>query len=562
MLLRAPRHSAYEAMLNQLRLPPPIAKLLTGTFEEIGAPLEERTSTDAAGRQLRFDHANTEQGGYALIHIPTAVMEHEFELVADCGNALTPNVGSIFIFSEARNRDPRLEETRAYWCNQGLKRAEFFFYDQIRELELKTDPAERKELLREWFRLPRPQAVDGVVPCFEAPATPLAIEHVERLVQELARHADSQQIGQAAYFRLIVNSTHMPVQTRASLLKAFSDSSDFNARVLVHKALNGSMAYLNPMDNRYTLLGSLLHKALPRLNPAAAALAVAMITYYGLIRDPTLINLLSQQYQVPQQAGHTEQGERERTPWLEWCETKEETELQSFLHKEDPLLEISDLMGAIEQVGSVCYIEVPRIRRYGTGVLVALDLVLTNMHVLLDDWDISEHDQRSAAQRNAESVILRFRWVTASEGEQEQGRKFRLAEFNPLVRCSPIRRLDYALLRVEPAIRHARGIAPAKYENVVPDKKSALHILQHAPHKALRVCFSPNGVTSIHEDRGLIQYITYAVHGSSGSPCFNRSWKVVALHHAEQDYTLYRRREGILFRCILGEIASDLERYK
>ena len=65
-------------------------------------------------------------------------------------------------------------------------------------------------------------------------------------------------------------------------------------------------------------------------------------------------------------------------------------------------------------------------------------------------------------------------------------------------------------------------------------------------------------MTGTYQEKGLIQYVTTAAGGSSGSPCFSDDWKVVALHHAQQARAFGSIREGILMGPILERIQQYL----
>jgi endonuclease G len=67
-----------------------------------------------------------------------------------------------------------------------------------------------------------------------------------------------------------------------------------------------------------------------------------------------------------------------------------------------------------------------------------------------------------------------------------------------------------------------------------------------------------NGVSSVDAQRGLVQYVTRTAGGSSGSPCFDDDWKVVALHHAERSRPFGSVREGILVSSIARELTDLL----
>ena len=74
----------------------------------------------------------------------------------------------------------------------------------------------------------------------------------------------------------------------------------------------------------------------------------------------------------------------------------------------------------------------------------------------------------------------------------------------------------------------------------------------------MKVAFCASGVTAIDASNGRVQYVTMAKGGSSGAPCFNEAWQVVAMHHAQRAGAIWSFQEGILFGAILNEIKSDL----
>ena len=62
----------------------------------------------------------------------------------------------------------------------------------------------------------------------------------------------------------------------------------------------------------------------------------------------------------------------------------------------------------------------------------------------------------------------------------------------------------------------------------------------------MKVALSCNGVVDVDANSGKIQYVNKTAGGSSGSPCFNEDWELVALHHAERSRSFGSIREGIL----------------
>ena len=85
-----------------------------------------------------------------------------------------------------------------------------------------------------------------------------------------------------------------------------------------------------------------------------------------------------------------------------------------------------------------------------------------------------------------------------------------------------------------------------------------MNILQHPDRQPLKLAVSGNGVDKVIQERGLVQYSTRALGGSSGAPCFNDNWEVVALHHAQRARSLYSIREGIIFKSIYDEIRQEI----
>jgi endonuclease G, mitochondrial len=89
--------------------------------------------------------------------------------------------------------------------------------------------------------------------------------------------------------------------------------------------------------------------------------------------------------------------------------------------------------------------------------------------------------------------------------------------------------------------------------------QSPLNILQHPEGGEMKISLSNNGVVKINKEKGLILYANQTKGGSSGSPCFDSDWKLVALHHKAMQTSFGSIREGILFSAIhrhIKEFAS------
>lgn len=115
------------------------------------------------------------------------------------------------------------------------------------------------------------------------------------------------------------------------------------------------------------------------------------------------------------------------------------------------------------------------------------------------------------------------------------------------------------MLQVESKIKQEKDIKPARWDgNKLPVEKMGINILQHPEGDSMKLSISQDGITGVYENSGLIQYVNKTALGSSGSPCFDENWCLVALHHAQRAKTFGTIREGILFASIYQEIKSHL----
>ena len=189
----------------------------------------------------------------------------------------------------------------------------------------------------------------------------------------------------------------------------------------------------------------------------------------------------------------------------------------------------------------VCRIEFPKGQAQGTGFLIAPNVVITNFHVMEDVIN------RNAAYSD---VILRFDYQNLRDNEPSEGTEYYLSE-KWLIDQSPylknnknglptIDELDYALLRVdgepgnntigEPGSPIRGWIKlPTKPDNFSPN--TPLFILQHPNGKPLKLALDTDGIIDVNENGTRVRYKTNTEPGSSGSPCFNSNWDLVALHH-------------------------------
>jgi V8-like Glu-specific endopeptidase len=356
---------------------------------------------------------------------------------------------------------------------------------------------------------------------------------------------DPSFVNPQMFFRYILDSAALPQKWKVDMSGRWSGNASVDALRLVDF---GIAKKVNPEDPRYTALGAILRALLDQeISPDDARTVAAAIVGDKLILDNKLLDEIRIRYGVPSPPSAAA-AVPDYGPDFEW-KGPGELELQSFLHPDPPWQDVGFLRRAMARSASVCRVEVGKTG--GTGFLVAPGKVLTNYHVLRPDGmpDI---------QLNAKQAILRFECFTMSGGDPSEGRVYRVAP-DGILEQSPVKELDFVLLQVEDKIVADDALSPAPLADDVPPLKSALNLLHHPGKDTMKLSTSADGVTGVYSDRGLIQYATKAVGGSSGSPCFNDEWKVVALHHAARATTFGSIREGVLIQPIRDRIEKYLE---
>lgn len=201
---------------------------------------------------------------------------------------------------------------------------------------------------------------------------------------------------------------------------------------------------------------------------------------------------------------------------------------------------------------AVCRVEPQQgsIEGYGTGFLIAPDVLMTNDHVANAFYDNTA---------KAADVICRFDYETGPGG---QPTPHKLHPTDWRIARSPVAELDFALLRLEKPAGNdtvagvARGfLTPEAYDFT---EGEGLVILQHPMGEPLKLALGPVDKGPWEADR-----VTYRVNtqgGSSGSPCFTQGRKVGALHH----YGQTSNNRGVLLSSILKHLKGlpDAERKK
>lgn len=196
---------------------------------------------------------------------------------------------------------------------------------------------------------------------------------------------------------------------------------------------------------------------------------------------------------------------------------------------------------------AVCRVEIPDDNPVGTGFLVGKNLVMTNYHVVEDV--IADPTLR-------DKVVLRFDFKIAADGVTlREGITYGLVtDSDWLIASSPLTELDYALL----CVNGTPGKDSIGGQNAAPSRGwlipisqtfeigEPLLIIQHPKGAPLKI--TTGSVSKVTANQNRITYSANTLKGSSGSPCFNSDWDLVALHH----FTDPIGNEGIIFSPILA----------
>ena len=195
---------------------------------------------------------------------------------------------------------------------------------------------------------------------------------------------------------------------------------------------------------------------------------------------------------------------------MDWQAPSDASTLEKIIGEESQLLPIAFLKVGAQRARAVC-----RIRRsdnvVGTGFLINDDLLVTNHHVLPD-------------AETASAAIAEFNYEGSYDGlEVEKDPR----ELDPHTFWTSVGD-DLAVVRVNGAPGKVYGAITVGDATVAVGARIA--IIQHAGGQAKQVAMGHNAV--VFSSTKCVQYLTDTLGGSSGSPVFDREWRLVAVHHA------------------------------
>jgi hypothetical protein len=262
----------------------------------------------------------------------------------------------------------------------------------------------------------------------------------------------------------------------------------------------------------------------------------------------------------------------------------DDTHLERLIRDTSSFLDIAtwlDKAGKLQVC--VCRIEISTQggrRVFGTGFLIAADLIMTNFHVMhpvvaVENNNISYNGPRAKAT----DVVCRFDYKVLASGATSEGSAFKLAKEwrvalspnDPGTRPPTADELDFAIIRLaQPAGTlpvgnkptapgDLRGWIALPAADVRPDftPHSSLFIIQHPKAEPLKLALESDAIQSIDQGRTRVRYSTNTEPGSSGSPCFDQNWNLIALHHSGDPEFTPTYNEGIPIDAIIGYLTRQ-----
>jgi len=191
----------------------------------------------------------------------------------------------------------------------------------------------------------------------------------------------------------------------------------------------------------------------------------------------------------------------------------------------DDLVGINYLSRGVSCARSVCRIRLRNAsgesRAFGTGFLIAPGIVMTNHHVICDSAE-------------AEDALAEFDYERDVDGKEKPIVSFSVVA-DSVLSSEP---LDFCIARLAPrSIDDRRPVEDFGWLALDPQPGKTfigeyLTIIQHPGGEPKQICVRENKLLKYDESAPTLWYETDTVAGSSGSPVFNQTWQVVALHHS------------------------------
>jgi hypothetical protein len=220
----------------------------------------------------------------------------------------------------------------------------------------------------------------------------------------------------------------------------------------------------------------------------------------------------------------------------------DKSDLEAKIRKFDKFINLNTWLPKLTAIEKqVCSVQIDG-KAMGTGFLVASDIVLTNYHVV----------ESIIEKGNSNLISCRFDYKKLAENNGYTGEVYTLHQ-DWLIAHSPYSaadchdslslpnndELDYALLRLKQPLANRGCITLPSINEKINDSyqtNAPLFIVQHPEGKPIKLALDTESIIQLNENKTRLYYKTLTEPGSSGSPCFNSDWDLIALHHTGVEY--------------------------
>ncbi|WP_448949908.1 trypsin-like peptidase domain-containing protein [Labrys neptuniae] len=229
------------------------------------------------------------------------------------------------------------------------------------------------------------------------------------------------------------------------------------------------------------------------------------------------------------------------------------------------MLDLSLWAANLSQTGRrVCRVDIGN-NPAGTGFLVGPQAVLTNWHVV----------EAVAASGSLAGVSCRFDYARKPDGSFDQGEAVGLADdallhhrpYAPAERTpSPdtpapmATELDFALLHLAKPAGTERGWLTLPEHDSPLAEGAPLIIVQHPHGGPIKLAIDTEAIlpNPAPSGRPRLRYATNTDPGSSGAPCLDMDWRLIALHHfGDPAWSEPKFNQGVPAGLIRADIVAN-----
>ena len=227
-------------------------------------------------------------------------------------------------------------------------------------------------------------------------------------------------------------------------------------------------------------------------------------------------------------------------PQNEWRGLEDKELVQEKIIGENTLRPIHYLNLALEAAKAVVKIKLER--GCGSGFLCGKDLIITNNHVV-------------ASKEEAMNSRFLFNFQVDKNEELEEVTKLSTLEDGFFYTNEE---LDFTVIQIEST---PPNVKPLKLKSTIVNIDDRVSIIQHPGGYFKQISMQNNFV--VYADNKVVQYVTSTEPGSSGSPVFNDSFEVVAIHHSggnlpdPQTQRRYLRNAGSSMVAVMQDIQAN-----